>query len=138
MNEVYKPNITVFYCINAFEEVDLLNLCGNDFDVKVVSMACSSMVKDVYLLRAFEAGADGVIILLCPEGQCRYVSGNLRAKKRVEWTKKLLDEIGINGKRLFICNVSKKNESAVTDLLQTIGKDMADLGPNPASLIKIR
>jgi len=75
-------------------------------DLKFVALACSSMVKDVFLLRAFEAGADAVVVLVCPEGACRYVEGNLRAKKRVQWVKDLLDEIGMDGRRLALHNLA--------------------------------
>ena len=104
----------------------------NEFDLRMVELACSSMVKDVFLLRAFEAGSDAVIVLVCPEGQCRYVEGNLRAKKRVIWVKKLLDEIGLDGSRLSIFNVSSEDEGKAVRILQKIRSDLADLGPNPA------
>ena len=96
-------------------------------------MACSSMVKDIFLLRAFESGADAVIVLVCPEGQCRYIEGNLRARKRVKWVKDLLDEIGIDGKRLSIFNVVAGDEAALADIAKTVLKDLDELGPNPAS-----
>ena len=46
-------------------------------------MACSSMIKDIYLLKAFESGADGVIVVGCPAGKCKRVDGDTRAAKRV-------------------------------------------------------
>ena len=92
MTENFKPKITLFHCINAFGDADELALNDKDAcEIQTVKMACSSMVKDVFLLRAFEAGADGVIVLVCPEGQCRYLEGNIRAKKRVEYVQNLLD-----------------------------------------------
>jgi F420-non-reducing hydrogenase iron-sulfur subunit len=92
MAENFKPKITLFHCINAFGDADALALSDNNAcELKTVKMACSSMVKDVFLLRAFEAGADGVVVLVCPDGQCRYIEGNIRAKKRVGWVRRLLD-----------------------------------------------
>ncbi|MBW2200806.1 MAG: hydrogenase iron-sulfur subunit [Deltaproteobacteria bacterium] len=100
--------------------------------MKIVEMACSSMVKDVFLLRAFESGADGVVVMVCPEGACRYIEGNFRAKKRIEWVQKLLDEIGLDGKRLTMYNVSPENEAGAAQIIQKTVSDLADLGPNPA------
>ena len=74
-----KPKITIFYCINSFKATIDKSLHG--CEIKYIKMACSSMTKDVYLLRAFEAGANAVIVLICPEGSCRYIDGNIRAKK---------------------------------------------------------
>ena len=106
---------------------------ADDFEMKIVKLPCSSMVKDVFLLRAFEAGSDGVLVLVCPEGQCRYLEGNIRAKKRVEWVQNLLDEIGLNGKRLSISNISIGDEDATAQIIKKTLNDLDELGPNPAA-----
>jgi len=106
---------------------------GNDFELQTVILPCSSIVKDVFLLRAFESRADAVVVLVCPEGACRYVEGSIRAKKRVMWVKKLLDEIGIDGKRLSIFNISSDDEAAATQIIQKVRTELTELGPNPAS-----
>jgi len=134
MDKNFKPKITLFHCINTFSDGASLPIAAEvDCELQSVKLPCSSMVKDVFLLRAFEAGSDAVIVLVCPEGQCRYVEGNLRAKKRVIWVKKLLDEIGLDGRRLSIFNVSSEDEGTAVRILQKIRSDLADLGPNPAS-----
>ena len=134
MDKNIKFKITLFYCINSFKEGESLPLMGDEnFEINFIKMACSSMVKDVFLLRSFESGSDAVIVFVCPEGQCRYVEGNLRAKKRVDWVKKLLDEIGINGNRLSIFNISSKDKDKAPGIVQKIVSDLADLGPNPAN-----
>jgi F420-non-reducing hydrogenase iron-sulfur subunit len=133
MTENFTPKITLFHCINAFDDTAELFLTGKDTcEIQTVKMACSSMVKDVFLLRAFEAGADGVVVLVCPEGQCRYVEGNIRAKKRVAWVRNLLDEIGLGGRRLSLSNISAGNSVAASQIIQNVLKDLEDLGPNPA------
>ena len=95
-------------------------------------MACSSMVKDVFLLRAFEAGADGVVVLVCPEGQCRFLEGNIRAKKRVAWVQNLLDEIGLDGRRLSLGNMAAGDNTAANQTINNLLKNLAEVGPNPA------
>jgi coenzyme F420-reducing hydrogenase delta subunit len=90
------------------------------------------MVKDVFLLRAFESGSDAAVVFVCPEGECRYVEGNIRAKKRVKRVKDLLDEIGLDGRRLSIFNISSGDEAAAVQNIQKAISDLADLGPNPA------
>jgi len=134
MDKHFKPKITLFHCINAFNEGASLSLTGaDDFEMKIVKLPCSSMVKDVFLLRAFEAGSDGVLVMVCPEGQCRYLEGNIRAKKRVEWVQNLLDEIGLNGKRLSISNISIGDEDATAQIIKKTLNDLDELGPNPAA-----
>ncbi len=133
MTENFKPKITLFHCINAFGNADELSLTGDKTcEIKTVKMACSSMVKDVFLLKAFEAGSDGVVVLVCPEGQCRYVEGNIRAKKRVAWVQNLLDEIGLDGRRLALGNMAAGDKAAANQTMDNILKNLAELGPNPA------
>ena len=132
MTTEFKPKITIFHCINSFQESAPVAGEG-DVDITYVKMACSSMVKDVFLLRAFEAGADGVIVLVCPEGACRYVEGNIRAKKRVAWVKALLDEIGLDGGRLSIFNTKAGDTDAVEGILRQTLSGITALGPNPAA-----
>jgi F420-non-reducing hydrogenase iron-sulfur subunit len=126
-----KAKVTVFHCLNVLNGA--LFPESNDYDIKSVKMPCSSMTREIFLLKAFEDGADAVVVLVCPEGTCRYMQGNTRAKKRVERIKKLLDEIGISGKRLHIYNVSHGDESAVEKIIQQTAADISILGPNPAA-----
>ena len=115
---INRLKITLFHCAKALN--DAMPLCRNDIVLKDVKLACSSMVKDIYLLKAFEAGADAVIVLTCPEGQCQYIEGNLRARKRVERVKKLLDEIGWGGERLLFFNIGRGDEAAAAKTMEEI------------------
>ena len=133
MTENFKPKITLFHCINALGDTAEPALTDKDTcEIQTVKMACSSMVKDVFLLRAFEAGADGVIVMVCPEGQCRYVEGNIRAKKRVEWVRNLLDEIGLDHRRLSLANLAAGDKAAANQIMDDVLKNLAEVGPNPA------
>ncbi len=87
----------------------------------------------MHLLKAFESGSDAVVLLVCPEGQCHYVQGNVRAAKRVARVKKLIDEIGLDGRRLNLYNVSPGDRSAIERIMDQTVHDLASLGPNPAA-----
>ena len=128
-----KPKITVMYCINSFSEKASRQAKREDgAELKFVRLPCSSMVKDVFVLRAFEAGSDAVVIFVCPEGQCRYVEGNIRAGKRVTWLRKLLDDIGMDGRRLILKNVAAKDDIATEDTLEEARNVINELGLSPA------
>jgi len=129
----FKPVITIFHCINTFSEAEALDLSGDNCEIRSVKLACSSMVKDVFLLRAFEAGADAVVVFACPEGECRYISGNLRAGKRVERVKGLLDEIGLDRRRLALFNIATGDTDAVKQATDDTLEVLKQLGPNPAA-----
>jgi len=133
MEKNFKPQITVFHCINCFSgDLESSIPSRSDGVLKSVKMACSSMVKDVFLLRAFESGSDAVIVMVCPEGQCRYVEGNIRAKKRIEWVKKLLDEIELDGRRLSLHPIDSGDPDAATGIIGRVLSEVSALGPNPA------
>jgi len=93
------------------------------------------MVKDIFLLKAFEAGADAVTVWVCPEGKCRHVEGNLRARKRVERVKALLEAIGFNGRRLTFFNLIPGDLASASDILEGIVAtfNIIDGGPSKVS-----
>jgi len=130
MAALHAPKLTVFHCVNSLNEEHIQSYTATiDIDVKTIHLPCSSMVKDVFLLRAFEAGADAVAVLVCPENQCRHLQGSKRAKKRVDRTRLLLDEIGLNGDRLSFFNVSSSDPLAAEKILQEIATQLSELGP---------
>lgn len=134
MDSGSKPAITVFHCIDAFSQVASLAVPVADrVEVRTVKLPCAAIVQDVYLLRAFEAGADAVVVLTCAEGQCRYGDGNTRAEKRVGRVKKLLDEIGLGGRRLSLFGVSPQDKNACARIIRETLSDLDDLGPSPAA-----
>lgn len=130
MSDLTKPNITVFHCINSFTQTPSL---FENCQATTIKMACSSMTKDIQLLKAFEAGADAVLVLVCPEDGCRYAQGSIRAKKRVDYVKQILDDIGLNGKRLNIYNTTATDNDTVESIINDTVAVVDSLGPNPAA-----
>ncbi len=125
-----KPRITVFHCCNAASDV----ASGNgSCEIKSVKMPCSSASREVFFLRAFEAGADAVVVLVCPEGKCAHVNGILRAARRVERVKRLVNDIGLDGRRLSIHNVAPGDRSAAERVVRQTVEELAVLGRNPAA-----
>lgn len=133
MGTKFIPRITVFHCVNTFADTEDLSIAmQTGLKLKSVKMACSSMVKDVYLLRAFESGSDAVIVMVCPEDQCRYIEGSIRAKKRVNWVRNLLDEIGLGSGRLTLHNISAGDTKTAAQIVRQVMTDLEASGPSPA------
>ena len=133
MKKKFIPQITIFHCINTFNDDTSLPLPGGDkLLLKFIKMACSSMVKDVFLLRAFESGSDAVIVMVCPEGHCRYVEGNVRAKKRIHWVNNLLDQIELDGRRLSLHHINSGDTDAAARVIRQVLTGLEGMGPNPA------
>ncbi len=104
--------------------------------IKVIKVPCTGRVDVLTILKAFEAGVDGVYLAGCLEGECHFLKGNLRARKRVNYAKQLLKEVGIEPERLEMYNLS----SAQGQRFALIANEMADkirtLGPSPIKKAK--
>lgn len=119
------PRVTVFHCVNV------LNGRAPDADTRVsfIRMPCSLMTREVFLLKAFEAGAEAVVVLTCPEGACKNLDGNIRAGKRVGRVKKLLDEIGLDGRRLSLRHVSQADGRAIEQIVDQARQALSPVTP---------
>ena len=62
-------------------------------NIKIIQVPCSGRVDILHLLRAIEDGADGVYVAGCIEGECHFMTGNLKARKRVQYVQRLLEEL---------------------------------------------
>ncbi len=102
-------NIIAFCChYCAFTAADLAGTMRQQYppNIRIVRLPCTGKVDVNLLLKAFCSGADGVMVAGCEEGSCHFINGNLRAKKRVEYAKKLLEETGVNPDRLEMYHIA--------------------------------
>jgi F420-non-reducing hydrogenase iron-sulfur subunit len=95
--------IYLFYCTTSLDRMELEQLFHEFEDkLKPIPLPCSGKVDILYLTKAFESGADGVVMVTCKEGECRYLEGNLRAKKRADAIDTLLEETGLGKGRMTL------------------------------------
>lgn len=86
------------------------------------------------ILKAFENGADGVMVVGCLEGDCHYLTGNLRARARVGRVAKLLDEIGLGGQRVQMFNLSAGEGTKFARFATEMVERIRALGPTPVNV----
>jgi len=101
-------------------------------NIKIVKVPCTGRVDIVLILKAFENGADGVCLVGCLEGDCHFITGNIRARKRVEYVKGLLDETGIGAGRVEMYNISAADGLSFSELAREMTERIKSLGQNPA------
>lgn len=99
--------------------------------VRIIKVPCTGKVDVIHLLTAFEAGADGVMVVGCLEGDCHFVEGNLFAKRRVHRVKGILDRVGVGGERLEMFNLSAGMGGRFAEIVEEMTKRVQALGPNP-------
>ena len=134
MQDSFEPEITAFYCIYCgYMAADTAGALQVQYpaNVKFVRMPCTGKTDTRYLLEAFEQGADGVYIVACPIGNCHHVRGNERGLNRVEYTKKILDEIGLGSDRLNMYFMSGSQGQSFAMAAQEMTEQIRELGPNP-------
>ena len=88
------------------------------------------------MLKAFENGADGVMVVGCLEGDCHFQVGNLRARKRVERVAGILDTIGIGKERVRMVNLSAGEGAKFVAYANEMVEHIVKLGPSPINLVR--
>jgi F420-non-reducing hydrogenase iron-sulfur subunit len=105
-------------------------------NIKIVKVPCTGRVDIIHVMKAFENGADGVYLVGCLEGDCHFLVGNIRARKRVEYMKELLDECGIGGDRVAMYNMSAAEGQKFAEAAREMTEKIRGLGPNPVKPAK--
>lgn len=100
-------------------------------NVRIVRIPCTGRIGLIHILRAFEKGADGVYVLGCMEGECRYEKGNIMARKRVHNAGRILESIGIGGERVAMFNLSSGDASRFVSYAWEMTERIREMGPNP-------
>ncbi len=100
-------------------------------NIKIIRVPCTGKVDVMHLLRSIQKGADGVYAVGCLEGNCHYNEGNLRARERVEHVRMLLEEIGLEGDRVRMYNLSSGEGPTFAAYAKEMTENIQALGPNP-------
>ncbi len=102
-------------------------------DVKIIQVPCTGRVDIIHILNAIEDGADGVYVAGCMEGECHFISGNLKARKKVEYVKKILEELGIEPERVAMYNLSSAQGARFAEIANEMVETIQKLGPTPVT-----
>jgi len=103
-----EGRIVVFCCAeSAYPVVDSVGKLGIHYppQIRVISVPCVGRVDLIHILKAFEKGAAGVLVMGCQEGACQHLEGNIRAKERVKYAQGLLQEMGMDRENVKVVNL---------------------------------
>lgn len=128
----FEPEIIAFCChYCAFAAADMAGSMRLKYppNVKVIRLPCTGKLDPSYVMKAFESGVDGVLVAGCLEGQCHYVDGNIRARKRIEYLKRILSETGIDPERVEIYNMSSSMGPEFARVATEMTDRIKKLGP---------
>jgi F420-non-reducing hydrogenase iron-sulfur subunit len=123
----YSPRLVCFTCrfgwgyLNGGRKYEELQ--------NVVPVMCSGKVDAAYVMDAFRKGADGVLILGCPDGECHFQNGNYQARKRVLLLRKTLREFGIEPERVVIKLDLDPEGTMIPTVIEQMRENLSRLGP---------
>lgn len=105
-------------------------------NIKVIKVPCTGRVDVVTVLKAFESGVDGIYVAGCLEGECHYLKGNLRARKRIGYVKECLKEVGLEPERAEMYNLSSSQGPRFAEIAREMTEKIRELGPSPIKTAK--
>jgi F420-non-reducing hydrogenase iron-sulfur subunit len=135
--EIFEPKIIGFFCNwCTATAADLAGTSRYQYPPNVlpIRVMCSGSVDPVYVLRALLSGADGVIIGGCAPGDCHYISGNLKARRRMAILKTSLKTMGLDDERVMVKWITAAQGRKFADIMIEFTEKIRKMGPN--TLIK--
>jgi len=103
MSENFQPRIVGFlcnWCSYAGADLAGTSRLKVPANLRVVRVPCSGRINPLFIFKALEEGADGVMVSGCHPGDCHYISGNRYAKRKLAMLRRLLDWVGIEPERI--------------------------------------
>jgi F420-non-reducing hydrogenase iron-sulfur subunit len=128
----FEPKIVGILCNwCSYAGADLAGISRKKFapNVRVVRVMCSGRVEPTFILKAFEKGADGVIVLGCHPGDCHYIEGNYKTMRRMPLLKKMLAQMGIEDDRVRLEWVSASEGERFASIVDEMTEKVRALGP---------
>jgi F420-non-reducing hydrogenase iron-sulfur subunit len=97
----------------------------------VIRVMCSGRLDERLILKAFIAGADGVLVCGCHPGDCHYQKGNLNARRKITGLHPFLGAVGIGKDRLRLEWISASEAPKVAETVKSFTNVIKQLGPGP-------
>ena len=132
MSENFEPKIVAFVCNwCSYAGADLAGTSRIKYEsnVRVVKLPCTGRIDTLFIIKAFERGADGILVSGCHPGDCHYNTGNYHARRRWTIFRELLDFLGIDQRRLQFSWVSAAEGNKWAEVINETTKVIKELGP---------
>jgi len=128
----FEPKIVAFLCNwCSYAGADLAGTSRMQYpqNVRIIRVPCSGRVDPLFVVKAFQDGADGVMVLGCHPGDCHYQQGNYFAQRRYALMHRLLEFTGIESDRLFVEWVSASEGKKFAQVVTNFTEKVRALGP---------
>jgi len=128
----FEPRIVGFLCNwCSYRGADLAGTARmkSSPNVRNIRVMCSGRVEPTFILKAFQLGADGVLVLGCHLGDCHYAQGNYKTLRRMPLLKKMLAQLGIEEERVRLDWVSASEGARFVSIVNDMTEKVRALGP---------
>jgi len=128
----FEPRIVGFLCRwCAYTGADLAGLSRIKYppNITPIRVNCSGRVDPMLVMKAFAAGADGVLIAGCHPGDCHYINGNVKTMRRFKLLEQLLSQFGIEKERVRLEWVSASEGGRYARIVESMTEEIRSIGP---------
>ena len=128
----WEPKIVAFLCNwCSYAGADLAGIGRLQYppNTRTIRVPCSGRVDPLFILRALQKGADGVLVSGCHPGDCHYLSGNYAARRRFSVFSRLLEYVGIEKGRVHFSWVSAAEAGRFAEVITEVTEEVKKLGP---------
>lgn len=129
----FRPTIVAFLCNwCAYTGADLAGTSRLKYapNIRIIRIMCSGRIDPTFVLKAFQQGADGVLVCGCHPGDCHYQEGNYKCLRRFKLLQKYIAQMGIEKERLQLEWISASEGKQFSELVNNMTKTMLTLGPS--------
>jgi F420-non-reducing hydrogenase iron-sulfur subunit len=130
----FEPKIVGFLCNwCSYAGADLAGTSRIQYppNIRIIRVMCSGSVDSMYILRALLEGADGVFVGGCHPGDCHYIDGNYKARRRMVLLKDIMKTLGLEPERIWIRWISASEGIQFAETMKEMTEAIKKLGPNP-------
>jgi len=128
----FEPKIVAFlckWCSSAGSDLAGVSRMQYPSNAVPITVMCSGSVSPLYIMSAFNKGADGVLISGCHPGDCHYMEGNYQARRKIYLVQELLQFMGLEPDRFRMSWVSAAEGAKFAQVVETFVEDIKALGP---------
>lgn len=128
----FEPVIVAFFCNwCTYTAADLAGTSRLAYppNIRIIRVMCTGMVDPKFVIKAFLEGADGVLVSGCNPGDCHYINGNYKARRRVKMLKEVLEPFGIEPERLRLTWIGASDGVRFAEIMREMTAQIRRLGP---------
>ena len=133
--EEFEPTIVAFVCNwCTYTAADLAGTSRLSYprNVRLIRVMCTGMVDPQYVIKALLSGADGVLVSGCHPGDCHYINGNYKARRRIKLLKAILPRFGFEEERLRLTWIGASDGIQFSEIMGEMVARIKAIGPSQA------